>query len=274
MISCPSCHSQISGRSGVCAHCGGLYCPSCIRPTDHDSTYCRFCGEELNRHCPDCGSEVTSHLSFCPECGLDLADKGPILVPEYTRIRENDRSDEGESYNGTCPNCHSGLFIEDGFCPECGQAICTACGETIDEADNACPECGTQLFFACPLCDFELMAGSDMCPNCNALLPNVCSHCDAMVERTDTACPACHRPLTIQPRYSARTIRTFLVGRKLVRMVACPGCGRNLNPASGPCTGCGSRVCSECQLILYDGEKKCPRCTQPISEVPLSDSSR
>lgn len=266
MISCPTCHSFVTEHSAACPECGQSFCPSCAKPVDDGSPVCSYCGEELALHCAGCGRELSRSAAFCPECGLALNDAGPILVPEYTRIRKQSADGEDESYDGICPSCQSELFIEDGICHECGQSICTSCGEALDEGDDACPACGAKLFFACPLCDFELMVGTQMCPNCNALFPGVCSRCGTTVEANDTRCPSCRQLLSIQSRRSARTIRTFLVGRQLVRMVACPSCGRHMNPASGPCADCGSRVCDECQLVLFEDERICPRCGQRVKE--------
>jgi RNA polymerase subunit RPABC4/transcription elongation factor Spt4 len=63
-----------------------------------------------------------------------------------------------------------------------------------------------------------------------------------------------------------------LVGKKLIRMIACPGCGRHSDPASGPCSKCGTRVCSGCQLILFADERICPRCGQHASTITATDS--
>jgi hypothetical protein len=56
-----------------------------------------------------------------------------------------------------------------------------------------------------------------------------------------------------------------------VRMIACPGCGRHTNPASGPCTKCATLVCGECQLILLDDERHCPRCGYKVSASTYPD---
>lgn len=216
--------------------------------------------------CSSCKREIGRTAAYCPECGLAVHKAGLIRVPEYTRISENTTGLEDEFYNGMCPSCAAELYVEDGFCKECGQALCTACGQGVDDGDEMCPACGAQLFFSCPLCDFELTAGTEMCPNCNALFPIVCSHCGGHLQAADTRCQLCRRPVVIQRRHSARTIHSFLVGQQLVRMIACPGCGRHLNPAMGPCADCGDRVCADCQLILMDDERKCPRCGRAAME--------
>ena len=216
--------------------------------------------------CSGCKREISRTATFCPECGLALHKTGPIRVPEYTRVRENTAGLEDELFSGTCPSCAAELYVEDGFCNECGQVLCTVCGQGIEDSDETCPACGVRLFFSCPLCDFQLTAGTEMCPNCDALFPVVCSYCGGTVRSADTRCQSCRRPVVIQRRHSARTIHSFLVGQQLVRMIACPGCGRHLNPAMGPCNVCGDIVCADCQLILMDHERNCPRCGQTVRE--------
>ncbi|UCG23091.1 MAG: zinc ribbon domain-containing protein [Chloroflexota bacterium] len=229
-----------------------------------DTAFCPHCDEQLLIRCAGCKRAISRSAAFCPECGLALQTAGPIKVPEYTRIRKNAPNQEDDAFSGECPNCSAELYVEDGFCNECGQALCAACGRSIDESDETCPACGVKLFFSCPLCDFELTVGTEMCPNCDALFPTACSHCGGPLQATDTRCQSCRRPVVIQRRHSARTIHSFLVGQQLVRMIACPGCGRHLNPATGPCTACGDRVCADCQLILIDDERNCPRCGHAV----------
>ena len=267
MISCPTCSAPLDEQSVTCLRCGQEFCPSCFEPAEVGAAFCSYCNEELLLACTGCKREVSRAAAFCPECGMALNRVGPILVPEYTRIRKDMSDEADEPYSGTCPNCANELYIEDGFCNECGQSLCTTCGQSVDDGDESCSACGVKLFFFCPLCDFELMAGTGMCPSCNALFPSVCGHCGGEVQASDTKCMSCRRPLTIQPRQSARTIRTFLIGKKLVRMVACPGCGRHSNPATGPCPNCDIRVCADCQLILLADEGICPRCGQHVEEV-------
>ena len=267
MTSCPTCSAPLDEQSVTCSNCGQAFCPTCFGPTGAGEPFCSACDEELLVACTGCKREVNRATTFCPECGLALNRAGPLLVPEYTRIRKDMSDQADEPYSGRCPNCATELYIEDGFCNECGQSLCTSCGQSVDDGDKSCPACGVKLFFSCPLCDFELMASTEMCPNCNALFPTVCSHCGGTVQASDTECPSCRRPLTIQSRQSARTIRTFLVGGQLIRMVACPGCGRHSNPAKGPCPNCGIRVCAGCQLILFAEERICPRCGQHVEEV-------
>jgi predicted amidophosphoribosyltransferase len=260
MISCPTCNSQLDKLSTGCHICGQVFCQACHEPAADDTAFCSFCDEQLLMRCSGCKREISRSAAFCPECGLALHKEAPIKVPEYTRIRRNTADSQEEAYSGACPRCTADLYIEDGYCGQCGQSLCTSCGQSVDENDDICSACGIRLFFSCPLCDFELTAGTEMCPNCDALFPTVCSRCGGGVQATDTRCQACRRPVAIQHRHSARTIHSFLVGQQLIRMIACPGCGRHLNPATGPCTSCGENVCAECQLILMDDERICPRC--------------
>jgi len=266
MMTCPTCYTQLDELSPGCPDCGQLFCQSCHEPVADNAAYCPFCNEKLLVQCAGCKRDISRSAAFCPECGLAIHEAGPIRVPEYTRIRRDANELEDEAFSGACPNCAAELYVEDGFCSECGQTLCTACGESVEESDETCPACGIKLFFSCPLCDFELTAGTEMCPNCDALFPIACSYCGGAVLATDSRCQSCRRPVLIQRRHSARTIHSFVVGQQLVRMIACPGCGRHLNPAMGPCPACSHRVCADCQLILMDDERNCPRCGHAVME--------
>lgn len=269
MVVCPNCLSQIQEDSIECPTCGQAFCHACFEPLAIGTAFCAECGEEVLVPCDTCQSMIAGSARYCTECGKAIAETGPILVPEYTRIRRDSGHETEESFTGICPQCTSKLYIQDGFCSECGQALCTACGHALADDDDRCPACGAELFFSCPLCDFKLIAGTEICPNCEALFPTICAHCGNEIRAKDRRCQSCQHPVSIEARQSARTIRTFLVGRQLVRMIACPGCGRHANPATGPCTRCGTQVCAECQTILIANEKFCPRCGKLASVASL-----
>ncbi len=263
---CPNCSAPLAVEATNCRQCGQMFCPACFEPIDEWDEFCAWCNSTVSISCPDCGRKVKEDALVCPTCGLLLRDIKSQVVPEYTRFRSGDESEQ-ENSNGSCPSCDSSLFIEDGFCKECGQAVCNSCGHSLEDDDEVCSNCGQHLYFDCPLCEFELTAGTEICPNCNALFPTVCPGCGNLLKPGTDRCPQCRRLLPLQQRLSARTIRSFIVGRKMARIVSCPTCGDNFDPAQGDCPDCGQIVCGQCQLILQADEIFCPRCAWETSKT-------
>ena len=259
-INCPTCSDTMPAEAEICPACGQAFCPACLEPIDPNDETCAWCEADLTLMCPGCGRMVRPDAILCSKCGLLLREVDSTIVPEYTRFRTDATDDGEEAFTGTCPTCESPLYLEDGFCHECGQGICGNCGHPVDEDDEVCSECSFQLYFECPLCSFELTTGTEICPNCNALFPAFCPGCGTSLLPEAESCPECRRQVVVKNRASARTIRSFIVGQNLVRMVSCPDCGKNFDPAVGPCPSCDSIVCGACQLNLENGERYCPRC--------------
>lgn len=116
------------------------------------------------------------------------------------------------------------------------------------------------LYFACPLCQFELAAGTEICPNCDALFPNYCVYCRAPVEAQSGHCAACGSPVAVQQRTVARVAHVIPTGSGSVRIIICPTCETRYNPAERDCPTCGYRLCPACQIGLESEEVVCPRC--------------
>jgi len=260
---CSECSTRFSAYEDHCPTCGQLFCLECGLPVSSESNYCPSCGKDLPDRCPSCDRQVGTGAIICGRCGYLLQNRVRTIVPEYTRIRLNrDSTPEIDSEKASeCPSCGEVIFLEDGLCSACGQLVCVSCGHTIGEDDERCGHCGALLYFDCPLCGFELTTNSSLCPNCNALFPSECPKCHVELEPGLEHCHHCHRPLNVQRRNSARTIRSFIVGDSLVRMVACPKCGRNFDPSLGPCSRCETIVCPDCLLIMEKHEVACVKCS-------------
>ena len=255
---CPNCALPLQENEGECPYCGHTYCPECGLSLPADAESCSSCGAEFAAFCSECEQEVPNEAAVCPHCGTSLEEEDEDAA----------HSDDGSAINlilparfsGTCPACASPVFLEDGFCGQCGAAFCSNCGESIAEEEEVCPHCQTALYFDCPLCGFELMTGSDQCPNCNALVPNYCTHCRAALPRDSVQCPTCSTAVRVISRNSARVIHSLRLGEQIVQVAACPGCGGHLHLHEGVCASCGFRICPACQISLKPDEAICPRC--------------
>jgi len=266
---CANCRAIIPADAEMCPECEQEFCPSCRAPLDADDTFCPRCGIEFAIFCAHCDEEIESDAVVCPHCGEVLEEEGTavaqMVIIEQPAYKSPSQPDETESeaqeeFTGHCPVCQTPLFVDDGYCADCGAAFCGRCGQTVGEDDEICPHCHTPLFYECPTCQFELTAGTDICPNCNTLFPAFCSRCHASLTPGATACPECQHPVQASQRRTARVIHAVQVDMGLVRVVACPDCGKQFNPAAGACSACGYRVCPACQISLVDGERFCPRC--------------
>ncbi len=266
-IRCTECNILLSDDTDVCPQCGSSYCADCGALLPEDATSCPSCGAEFAIFCSACEREVSADDIICPHCGVDLietaADSAPtlnglsldfVLPPRYT---------------GQCPACDSPLFLEDGFCNQCGTLFCTRCSSLVSEDDHICPHCSSTLFIDCPLCGFELTAGTDQCPNCNALIPNYCTQCTAALSAESDICPQCGAPVQIIVRTSSRVVHTLKLREQIVQVAACPGCGGRIHVHEGQCRSCGYRICVSCQISLEKEEKTCPRCGPDRAQIVL-----
>lgn len=265
MTNCPGCKATLEDGADFCLNCGQEFCSECFFPLDEGETVCQRCGATFALYCPRCDAEVDALESQCPFCNLRFED--PADVPSgfaVSSMTEQDEPEMSDEATIRCSVCATVLYLDDGFCRECGTASCTNCGHAVSDDDRNCTRCGRQLFFDCPNCGFELTTGSEVCPNCDAFLPSHCPHCKALAQPGDVSCSACGRSLAIERRRSARTVRTIEVGERVVLLVACPTCGKVMDPAADgpvtPCPKCLTRVCAICHLALETYELNCPRC--------------
>lgn len=271
---CEYCDKEVAFDATICPHCDGVLeeddedemesvCPDCgVSLTENDIEACPSCGVEFAILCTFCNEEITIDTAICPHCGGILEGEGSATAVSYkSRPLAADSEEEEEAYTGKCPACAEPLYVEDGFCSSCGITFCINCVHETDEEDDVCRNCGMELYFDCPLCDFELTAGTEFCANCNALFPQFCTNCQESFPVGTTECPKCKTAVSIIKRRSARIIHTLLVEKVLVRMVACPECGQQYTPINdGACPRCDNLICASCQINLVDGERICPRC--------------
>lgn len=225
----------------------------CQAPLEPTATRCETCETVFDLLCPRCETPLAADAGFCSACGLafveeaeaEAAEVGAELLAEETRV---------------CPSCSEVIYLPDGFCRECGQELCPGCGEAIAEEDDICRSCGLILYFACPLCAFELMAGTEICPNCHALFPNFCTGCGERVDPMDERCAACGRPISRDARPGARVVQTLRIGEEQRQVLACPACDEHFPPAISDCPRCGTRICPRCQVTLGQADNVCPLC--------------
>jgi RNA polymerase subunit RPABC4/transcription elongation factor Spt4 len=274
MRNCPTCQGLLATDVELCPNCGQEFCPDCRAPLPAEVTRCENCGAEFQLLCPQCEQEIDPAAETCPFCGLSFVSSE--LAPESeseahpTTDERAEWPDQEELTLRPCPECETLLYEDDNFCPECGQMFCGRCRKPVDEEDDTCPHCGVELYFACPLCGFELAAGSTLCPNCNAFFPAHCPICRASLPPGSMTCPACQAAVPIRQRRSARVVQNVLVGDQVLAVVSCPGCGHSFDPVAGPCRHCQTRVCPQCQLVLEADEAACPRCgATEMRPVPI-----
>jgi hypothetical protein len=274
--SCPSCEATLEYGAVTCHNCGQEFCADCFYPLAEEDTVCQRCGAAYALYCPRCDAEVDLSESQCPICDLKFEETeeviegrapGSIIVPDQPR--------EADDEAVACPVCSTIVYLGDGFCRECGTSLCANCGNTVGADDQRCRNCGRELFYDCPICNFELTADSEVCPNCDALFPCYCPYCQAVANLGDSDCTVCGRQLTVIQRKSARIVRSFEVGEIVVRLVACPSCGKVMDPAEEgpvtPCPKCATRLCAICHVVLETGEVGCPRCGPVIQGAKDSE---
>ena len=99
-------------------------CPRCKAPVSIYSEYCRNCGLNLIKKCPNCGNFLKADIMKCTTCGHQF----PILEKEekaikYQIIQKGTPLPERANF---CPHCGSSLMNEVAnleFCPLCGEKI-------------------------------------------------------------------------------------------------------------------------------------------------------
>ena len=266
---CPNCAFPLIELDGLCPNCGQLYCTDCGALLDEDDEVCSVCGAEFLTYCSECDQEIPAAATVCPHCGAVLEETAEEEDSELELKPIN--LILPARYTGKCPVCDASVFLEDGFCSQCGAMFCSTCGKVVDEEDEVCPHCKTLLYFDCPLCSFELMTGTDQCPNCNALIPNFCTNCKAALPRDAQNCPNCSTPVRVVVRNTARIVHSLQVGEQIVQVAACPGCGANLHVHEGVCQSCGYRICPTCQITLLPDEPICPRCGPEKAQIVYTE---
>ncbi len=288
---CPTCHHILDPQADYCEQCDQEFCPECFEPISANATKCGSCGTAFALYCPQCDADLTGvEGDFCPQCQHQL---GTAVTPPPTNAPEGDsgvrlihnrallaRTTVAHALSGggavedeegavvDCPTCGEPAYLDEGFCEHCSTTFCPHCIKAIEEEDETCPHCGTLLYFECPNCSFELTTGTQICPNCNVLFLPYCLECNTAVQPLDEECPACGAELPLAVREVARVVHTLVSGRQLVYVFACSTCGNQFDSLRGNCPNCGTRVCSQCQLVLHKGEDICPQCRPDITTAP------
>ena len=86
--------------------------------------------------CPQCGQNVSSLASVCPQCSYSLREQ---------RLKEGQIGP---------------------------QITCRKCGQLISAKANVCPHCGIDLRTACPSCGRDTQTDWRTCPYCRTELPS------------------------------------------------------------------------------------------------------
>lgn len=128
---------------------------------------------DVRRVCVGCGSDLITHMRFCPECAdrkrLIWADRLPGRCAkcgweksavwqfcawcgtEFTRAREGK---DPSPCRGKCPACRRGVPLYARFCPYCRERLswdvefkipCPGCGWGVSNKWRGCPWCGRKL---------------------------------------------------------------------------------------------------------------------------------
>ncbi len=128
---------------------------------------------DIRRVCAGCGSDLITHMRYCPECAdrkrlvwLDHLpgrcprcgwEKSPVwrfcawCGSEFSRAR--DGKDPADC-RGKCPACHRGAPLYARFCPHCKERLswdiefkipCRGCGWGVSLKWRGCPWCGRKL---------------------------------------------------------------------------------------------------------------------------------
>jgi predicted amidophosphoribosyltransferase len=174
-MNCPGCNRPLAAGETECPHCGQAVCADCGAPLHPSLTACPQCGASYDFFCTECNAMVPPDAAVCPECGAEFEDSGD----GWPAPADGDAT--RAPFTGRCPACGLPVYIEDGFCNECGQPFCPSCGAAVDDADDRCPLCHTELFFHCPLCHLELLAAAPICPQCDAFFPRRCATCGSLI---------------------------------------------------------------------------------------------
>jgi len=301
---CPSCSSPIKTEATYCKICGvefTVHCPECSAEIDVADISCPRCGVLFDDASAADDPEADASAADDPESGASTADDSSagasgadrsavdaaavlegLSLESSSNAVEHDHAELPETVKSVeseilrCQVCQSVIYLEDGFCRGCGQIICVWCGSAIDEEDEVCPSCERELYMDCPICHFELIAGTEICPNCDALFPKFCTFCGIPIDPGTSQCPSCQRSLTFKQRRSARTLNRFVINSQDVdvqeiRLLACPDCGKNFSSVQGHCPHCNLRLCPTCQIVFEKDEMGCPRCGIPVASGERSE---
>jgi serine/threonine protein kinase len=124
----------------VCSVCGSdlithmSYCPECA---DRKKL---VWNSNLSRGCPRCSWEVSSSWSYCAWCGVELSHRRRGRDPAMAK--------------GKCPSCRCAVPLYARFCPHCRERLswdvefklpCPSCGWGISPRWRGCPWCGRKL---------------------------------------------------------------------------------------------------------------------------------
>ncbi len=128
---------------------------------------------DIRRICSECGSDLITHMSFCPECAdrkkLLWSDTLPGRCPKcgweksaswrycawcghgFSRVRSGKPR---ATSRGHCPSCRKPLPLYARYCPHCREKLswdiefkvpCRSCGWGVSARWRGCPWCGRKL---------------------------------------------------------------------------------------------------------------------------------
>ena len=124
----------------VCSTCGTdlithmSYCPECA-----DKKRLTW-SDTLPGRCPQCGWEKASNWHFCAWCGAEFSRPRGKKDPAISR--------------GHCPSCRRAVPLYARFCPHCRERLswdvefkipCPSCGWGVSARWRGCPWCGRKL---------------------------------------------------------------------------------------------------------------------------------
>ncbi|MFX0072354.1 MAG: zinc ribbon domain-containing protein [Candidatus Hermodarchaeota archaeon] len=99
-------------------------CPRCNFPISVYSEYCRNCGLQLIKKCPDCGNYIKTDKLLCDKCGHKF-----IVSEEFNKPIEYQTIQKGVP-----------LPVIANFCPNCGHKL-----KDEDKTSEICPLCGGKI---------------------------------------------------------------------------------------------------------------------------------
>ena len=155
-----------------------------------------------------------------------------------------------------CPNCHQ-LVREhySRFDPDAGpsEQACPACGEMVDLAEAA-----FEVWLAAREAERGppdlIMTGT--CPGCGAMPQSKYWGDLSEVDYSDH-CEECDLTFPMIPD-------------RVVKLLVCPKCDKNLSPSTSICPSCGLRVVPSCCPNCHSGDLLVVTPAQPIFFSPIS----